>query len=309
MNAADVTKRARHPHLHGMAPDPIFDAVLSRNRLARAQSRAPADFLLAQSAADLVDRLRAVQRDFRRIVDVGTPAPLLASALAGAFPTADHRRVAPTPEAGAVVGDAERLPLAHESCDLVVSALAMQGWNDLPGALVQIRRALRPDGLFLGCLLGGRSLGELRAALTEADLRVHGGASPRVFPFADVRDMGGLLQRAGFALPVADSDVLTVRYRDLFALMADLRAMGATNVLVARSRRPTRRAVFLEAGRIYAERFADADGRIRATFEVVSVSGWAPHASQRRPAQPGSGRASLAAALGDRSAQLLRGGS
>src|SRR6185437_12704900 len=154
-----------------------------------------------------------------------------------------------------------------------------------------------PDGLFIGAIIGGGSLRELREALGEAEAEVTGGASPRVAPFADVRDMGGLLQRAGFALPVADSEPLTVRYDDLFALMADLRAMGATNALAERLRRPTRRQVFLRAAEIYAERFSDPDGRIRATFEVIFLSGWAPHASQQKPLAPGSARMRLADAL------------
>ena len=197
-----------------------------------------------------------------------------------------------------LVGELEALPIAPESLDLAVSALALQTASDLPGALVQIRRALKPDGLFLGALLGGRSLHELRTVLTEAEAETSGAVSPRVAPFADVRDMGGLLQRAGFALPVIDSETLTARYDHLFALMADLRAMGATNTLVARSRRPTSRAFFARAAALYAERFGDADGRIRATFEIVSLSGWAPHASQQKPAKRGSATISLAKALG-----------
>ena len=289
-----------------MAVDPIFDPDLCRRRLARAIARGPASFLLDRAVDDMVERLEPVQRAFARIADVGTPGPAFAFALARRFPAAHVARVAPVAAAGCatLIGEAEHLPLAAESCDLIVSALALQSANDLPGALVQIRRALKPDGLFLACLAGGRTLHELRSVLTEAEARVTGGASPRVYPFADVRDMGGLLQRAGFALPVADSEQLTVRYADLFALMADLRSMGATSALVARDRRPTRRSLFLEAARIYAERFSDADGRIRATFEIVSVSGWAPHESQQKPARRGSGQVSLAVALGDRSARL-----
>lgn len=288
-------------HIGTMAmPIEIFDTRLARKRLARAAAR-PADFLLTRGADDIVERLGAVRRHFARIADVGTPGPALHAALVRAYPEAQVTRVAPVGGSGlppgTVRGDVERLPLAAASIDLVASALALQGVNDLPGALVQIRTALRPDGLFIGSLLGGRTLGELRTVLTEAETTVSGGASPRVAPFADVRDMGGLLQRAGFALPVADSETLTVRYATLFALMADLRAMGATNVLVARSRRPTSRALFLEAARLYASRYADADGRIRATFEIVSLSGWAPHASQAKPAPRGSATVSLADAL------------
>lgn len=287
----------RSAHIAGMAtPLQIFDIDLARRRMARAAAGRPADFLLARAAEDIVERLGAVQRGFTRIADIGTPGPGLARALASAYPRALVARVSPLD--GAVRGDIEALPLAPASLDLATSALALQGVNDLPGALVQIRAALKPDGLFVGSLVGGRSLFELRAVLTEAETAVSGGASPRVSPFADVRDMGGLLQRAGFALPVADSETVTVRYATMFALMADLRAMGATNVLVARSRKPTSRALFLEAARLYAARYADPDGRVRATFEIVSLSGWAPHPSQAKPARRGSANASLAEALG-----------
>lgn len=285
---------------------PLFDTVLARQRLARAIAQGAADFLLIRSAEDMIERLRAVQRPFQMIADIGTPGPHLAQLLSAGWPQSRVLRVAPLAltaqgETGVgVVGDVERLPIAAGSLDLAVSALALQSANDLPGALVQIRRALKPDGLFLGAILGGRSLHELRTALIDAESETSGGVSPRVAPFADVRDMGGLLQRAGFALPVADSDVLTVRYDHLFALMADLRRMGATNTLVGRSRRPTSRAVFLRAAERYRERFADADGRIRATFEIVSLSGWAPDPGQQKPARRGSGQISLAAVLGDR---------
>ncbi len=290
------------------SPNAIFDPSLARRRLARATAGRPADFLLARAADDIAERLSTIKREFAMIADVGTPGPHLAAALAVHCPKARLVRVAPLPEPGHVVGHVighvEALPLATGRFDLVVSALALQGANDLPGALVQIRRVLRPDGLFLGAIVGGRTLTELRAVLTEAEAEVTGGASPRVAPFADVRDMGGLLQRAGFALPVADSEVLTVRYDTLFALMADLRAMGATSTLVARERRPSRRDMFMRAARLYAERFADPDGRIRATFEIVSLAGWAPHESQQKPARRGSGTISLGTALGDRSGQL-----
>jgi SAM-dependent methyltransferase len=210
-------------------------------------------------------------------------------------------RLAPLAEtlgpAPCLVGDEEILPFAPESFDLVASTLALQHANDLPGALVQIRRALKPDGLFLGCLLGGQSLNELRTALAIAESELCGGISPRVAPFADIRDMGALLQRAGFALPVADSEPLVARYADMFGLMADLRAMGATNPLEARARRPTPRRLFARAAQIYAERFGDPDGRVRATFELIFLSGWAPHESQQKPLAPGSAKMRLAEAL------------
>ena len=187
-----------------------------------------------------------------------------------------------------VVADEEALPFADGSLDLIVSALALQFVNDLPGTLIQVRRALKPDGLLLAALLGGDTLTELREAFAAAESEVEGGLSPRVAPFADVRELGGLLQRAGFALPVVDSDRLTVRYDSVVALMHDLRRMGATNVLSERRRTPLRRATLRRLAEIYAERFADADGRLRATFEIVWLSGWAPHESQQKPLKPGS---------------------
>jgi SAM-dependent methyltransferase len=280
-------------------PPAIFDTALARRRLARAARGKPAAFLLSRVVEDIGERLDTIPRAFPTIADIGTPGPALAAMLRARWPEANVSRLAPLPGPGvSLVGEAERLPFQRESLDLAVSALALQGANDLPGALAQIRQALKPDGLFLGALLGGQTLRELRAALTEAETALHGGASPRVAPFADVRDMGGLLQRAGFALPVADSDTITVRYDTMFGLMADLRAMGATNALVDRARTPARRALFLRAAALYAARFADPDGRVRATFEIVSLSGWAPHESQQKPARRGSATVSLASALG-----------
>jgi SAM-dependent methyltransferase len=190
------------------------------------------------------------------------------------------------------------LPCAPESLDLVVSALAFQFVNDLPGALAQIRKALRPDGLLLAAFAGGDTLTELRESFAAAESELTGGASPRVAPFAEVRAMGNLLQRAGFALPVTDQDRLTLRYADMLGLMRDLRAMGATNPLVERSRVPLSRRVLIRAAAIYAERFSDPDGRVRATFDIISLSGWAPHESQQKPLRPGSARMRLADALG-----------
>jgi len=199
-----------------------------------------------------------------------------------------------------VVADEEALPFGAEKLDLVVSALALQFVNDLPGTLVQIRRALKPDGLFLGALLGGDTLTELRQSFAVAESEIEGGVSPRVAPFADLRDLGALLQRAGFALPVTDVDRLTVRYETVFALMHDLRRMGATNNLLARRRTPLKRATLFRMAEIYGERFADADGRVRATFEIVWLSGWAPHPDQQQPLRPGSAKERLADALGTR---------
>ena len=197
-----------------------------------------------------------------------------------------------------VVADEERLPFRDASLDLVVSGLTLQFVNDLPGALVQIRRALKPDGLFLAALIGGDSLTELRQAFAGAEAEIEGGVSPRVAPFADVRTVGALLQRAGFALPVADVDRVTVRYSSVFSLMHDLRGMGATNVLRERRRQPLRRATLLRMAQLYAEKFADPDGKLRATFDIVWLSGWVPHSSQQQPLRPGSARTRLADALG-----------
>ncbi len=274
----------------------IFDRALQRRRLARALANGRADFLFHHVAEELVARLAGVQRDFAVALDLGSATPGLAALLAR--PGRTVVRAGPIADAGGdLVADEEALPFRDCLFDLVACALALQNVNDLPGALVQIRRALRPDGLFIAALVGGRSLFELRAAFTQAQAELEGGASPRVAPFADVRELGRLLQRAGFALPVADSEETVVRYDSMFGLMADLRAMGATNTLLARARTPLRRATLMRAAQIYAERYADPDGRVRATFEFVWASGWAPHESQQRPLAPGSAKMRLADAL------------
>lgn len=275
----------------------LFDRALQRRRLGRALSGAYPGFLLARCVEDLEERLGAVLRRFVRAADLGTPLPLALPVLGGKAESV--LRMAESGGAGAdLVGDLEALPLAEASLDLAASLLALHGVNDLPGALIQIRRALRPDGLFMGCLPAGQSLTELRQSLLAAEVELTGGASPRVSPFADLRDLGSLLQRAGFALPVVDSETVIVRYGTIFGLLDDLRAMGWGNSLSDRSRKPLRRAVLLRAAEIYAERFADADGRLRATFEIVWLSGWVPHESQQKPLKPGSAKARLADALG-----------
>jgi SAM-dependent methyltransferase len=285
----------------------LFDRPLARARLTRALRSATlesgADFLLRRAVGELIDRLALVKREFPVAVDLATPGPHAAAALAEERQIGFVLRAAPTTSKlgeGAyprIVADEERAPLADASCDLIASLLALQGVNDLPGALIQIRRALKPDGLFLGCVMGGESLNELRQSLTAAESEVRSGASPRVAPFADVRVLGALLQRAGFALPVVDLDRATARYGDMLALMRDLRAMGATNVLIARSRAPLRRGVLFRAAQVYAERFADDDGRLRATFDMVWLAGWAPHESQQKPLKPGSAKMRLEDAL------------
>lgn len=267
----------------------LVDKSLLRRRLVRAHARqtAGADFLLKAVIADMAERLAGIERHFAVAVAFAGQTEGLARALLDSGKVERLYRFEQVATAlrgttlpGAVI-DEEALPLAAGSIDLFAAGPALQWTNDLPGALIQIRRALKPDGLFLATMTGGDTLAELRQALAAAEGEIAGGASPRVLAAADVRDMGALLQRAGFALPVADRDRLTVRYASAFQLFADLRAMGATNVLVERERKPAVRRLFLRAAEIYAERFADEDDRIRATFEIVSLSGWAPH---ERPA-------------------------
>jgi SAM-dependent methyltransferase len=267
----------------------LFDRALLRARQSRALRAGSATFLLDRVAEDMQERLRAVLREFKNAADIGTSGDQVRNALSGRV---DQLARVDLPDL-----ESEPLPLRPESIELAVSALAFQFVNDLPGVLAQIRRALKPDGLLLAAMTGGDTLTELRQSFAAAEAELEGGVSPRVAPFADLRDVGALLQRAGFALPVTDVDRIVVRYDSAFALMADLRRMGATNVLVERRRTPTRRATLSRMAQIYAERFADADGRIRATFDVIWLSGWAPHASQQQPLKPGSAKASLAQAV------------
>jgi SAM-dependent methyltransferase len=269
----------------------LFDRALLAQRELRALFLGPAAFLLERVLDEMEERLGAVTRDFSNVTDVWTPSEALQLRL--------YRRLqVPVPrEAVLSAWVKETLQLAPGSRDLIVSALAFQFVNDLPGVLSQIRRALKPDGLLLAAMIGGDTLTELRQSFAAAEAECEGGVSPRVAPFVDLRDVGALLQRAGFALPVTDVDRVVVRYDSAFALMHDLRRMGATNVLRERRRTPTRRATMLRMAQIYGERFADPDGRIRATFDVIWLSGWAPHESQQKPLQPGSAKASLEAAV------------
>jgi SAM-dependent methyltransferase len=283
----------------------IFERSLLRRRCARAVKLGAETFLLERVAADMDERLSAVLRTFARAVDLGTPSDILRRALAdsGRVPgliaaePAAHRLDA---DFARVAADEEALPFADASLDLVVSALSLQFVNDLPGTLIQIRRALKADGLLLAALVGGESLAELREAFAEAESEIEGGLSPRVAPFADVRELGALLQRAGFALPVVDTDRVTVRYDTVRDLMHELRRMGATNILSERRRAPLRRDTLTRMEDIYSDRFGDPDGRLRATFEIVWLSGWAPHESQQQPLKPGSATHRLADALGAR---------
>jgi SAM-dependent methyltransferase len=282
----------------------LFDHRIAdrHRRRALAGANAGADFLLSDAVAELVDRLSVVQRKFARGVDLMTPLPGLAQRLGRGGQVGTMVRLDRLQETAGempfAVADAEALPLGAASVDLVASALALQSVIDLPGALAQIRFALRPDGLLLAALLGGDTLTELRQSLTAAEEEIRGGAAPRVVPFAGVRELGALLHRAGFALPVADHDRLTVRYDNAVALMRDLRAMGATNMLAETDRRPLTRAIVERTNAIYAERFAGEDGRIPASFDLIWLSGWAPDESQQKALRPGSAKTRLADALG-----------
>jgi SAM-dependent methyltransferase len=285
----------------------VFDRAAIARNLRRAQKLGPATFLIDRVAEDFGDRLSTVLRRFELAADVGSPTDAVRQRLRRANRVS--RIVALLPPSAVLptrsgeltaVADPEALPLRDHSFDLIFSALALQSVNDLPGTFIQIERALKPDGLFAAALIGGESLTELRQAFAAAEAELEAGASPRVAPFADVRGIGMLLQRAGFALPVTDLERLTVRYDSAFCLMHDLRRMGATNALAQRRRTPLRRSTLLRMIEIYAERFSDPDGRIRATFDVVWLSGWKAHPNQQRPLRPGSAEARLADALGTR---------
>ena len=252
-----------------------------------------------------MDRLLDLRRGFAIVLDLGahtgTMSEIWPREIEGVFLIhADLSQAmadAARSNAPSLACDEEALAFADSSLDAVLSCLSLHWVNDLPGAMIQARRALKPDGLFLASVLGGETLTELREVLAAAELEITGGISPRVSPFADIPDLGGLLQRAGFALPVVDSDTLTVTYDNLFALMAELRAMGESNAVDERLRAPTRKTVLFRAAELYAERYAGADGRIPATFQILTMTGWAPHASQQTPLRPGSATTRLADAL------------
>jgi SAM-dependent methyltransferase len=282
---------------------PIFDTPLLLARKRRALSRPVegADFLMRRAAGDFAERLDAVERKFAKAASLFCQTPAAVHAMQASGKVSQSVRVEADGlflgDAPGIVATAETVPFEEKSLDLAVSLLSLQAMNDIPGLLAQVRRVLRPDGLFLGVFAGAGTLTELRESLLVAETELYGGASPRVIPFPDVRDAGGLLQRAGFALPVADIETVVVRYDSLFSLMADLRAMGETNSMLDRPRRPGTRVLFARAAQIYAERFSDPDGRIRASFSLVWMSGWAPDPSQQKPMKPGSAKVSLAKIL------------
>lgn len=281
----------------------IFDTQLLLARKLRAlRGGGSANFLMRRMAEDLAERLATVERRFERAAAIFCLTADAADAVRESGKADEILRVEAdelllSGKYEGLVAAPETVPLEPESIDLAVSLMTLHEANDLPGLLVQIRRSLRPDGLFLGAMAGAGTLQELRQSLLQAETELSGGAAPRVSPFTDVRDAGALLQRAGFALPVTDIETLAVRYATMFDLMRDLRDMGASNSLVERSRRPVTRGLFLRAAEIYQERFCDPDGRIRATFNIVWMSGWAPHASQQKPLKPGSAKVSLKSVL------------
>jgi len=292
------------PAPNAPTPPQIFDRALLQVRRARAAPKQDkSDFLLERACADFIDRLDLIKRQF----DMGLILGAHNSDLAAKLTTTGKCRFAISADAcpallAATSGpriaiDEEYLPLKPETLDLIISPLTLQWVNDLPGTLTQIRASLKPDGLFMGALLGGDSLHELRHAFLAAETEIMGGATPRVAPFADIRALGALLQRAGLALPVVDRDLVNVRYASAIDLMSDLRAMGATNMLRDRSRTPLKRSVLTRAVEIYHDQFADNDGRIPASFEIIHMSGWAPHESQQQPLKPGSAKTRLADAL------------
>lgn len=281
-----------------MSPPRLFDTALRRARLARAaRAGLRDDVLMPRVIEDMADRLSFVLRDFALGVELDSRGPEMADTLQK-LPRVERILRAGESDGCDIALTGEALPFAEGSLDLVVSALALQWTEDLPGTLIQIRRALKPDGLFLAAVAGGDTLVELREAFATAEAETVGGISPRVIPFGGISDFGSLLQRAGFALPVIDSERVTVRYTSLSGLFRDLRAAGATNPMLARSRQPLRRATLARLDEVYRERFSDPDGKLRATVEIVWLSGWTPHESQQKPLRPGSAKARLADALG-----------
>ncbi|PPD14078.1 MAG: SAM-dependent methyltransferase [Methylobacterium sp.] len=288
---------------NGEVPE-LFDDVKARMALQRAARQGAATFLIERAQLDLLERLETILREFDPVLDLGTPGGMFASALLrlGRFSRLEHRgEIFPGNPAIAYRGlEGPDLGLEAGQYGLIVSGLWLQRVNDVPGMLAQVRRALRPDGLFLAAFVGGDSLHELRDCLLAAESEITGSAALRVFPFVDVRAAGQLLQRAGLALPVTDSEKLTIRYASFFTLLAECRAMGASASLLRRpGTPPLTRRVLLRAAELYGERHSDPDGKLRATIEMVWMSGWAPHESQQKPLKPGSAKARLADALAD----------
>lgn len=268
----------------------IFDRELLKQKRTRSADKfSETDFLFTWTIDNLRDRLEVIQRSPECVVQLGARG---GSIMNGATVCDLNNAFAPN-----ILADEEFLPFAPASLDCVISALNLHSVNDLPGSLIQIKNALKPDGMFIAALFGGETLHELRASLNSAEMEIRDGMSPRVFPFADKQELGGLLQRAGFALPVVDSEIITVTYKNMFKLLADIRGMGEGNIISARDKRYVGKDFFLKAAQHYAENFAEADGRIVASFEIIFLIGWAPHESQQKPLQPGSAKERLADVL------------
>lgn len=292
----------------------VFDRSAVRRHRDRAARRLTAhDFLFREAASRLTERLDDLKREFPLALELGAHGGILATELAQRRGiqtlvrcdlSAQMLRAGSGKKTGrcgaAVASDEESLPFAPATFDLIISCLSLHWVNDLPGALIQARRCLKPDGLFLAAMFGSDTLVELRRALLEAELAESGGAGPRISPFTEVRDAGALLQRAGFALPVVDMDAITVSYRSALDLMRDLRGMGEANAAVERRRSFTRRSTILRAAAIYADQHADSSHRIPATFQILTLTGWAPDPAQQRPLRPGSAVHRLATALDSR---------
>lgn len=274
--------------------EPIFDrGLIRRNRSRISLGFLNHSFLFDWTKNEISDRLNDVTRDFDVSLEIGSRGSIVAHPKILKLFTMDLAQLHCVNNSNFIQGSEEFLPFAQNSLDLIISTLNLHFVNDLPGALLQIRKSLKADGLFLAAMLGGETLHELRACLNEAELLLLGGLSPRVAPFADKPQMAGLLQRAGFSLPVVDSEIITVTYDSIFKLMHDLRGMGETNSMLARHKQFATKSLFLEAAKLYQERFSEADGRIRATFEVIFLLGWSPHHSQQKPLRPGSADVSL----------------
>ncbi len=277
----------------------IFDqGHIRRNKKRAAKNFQDHNFLFQWSQRELSDRLMDINRTFPTALQIGSRSTLKDHPKIGFLTTIDNTENPVLPNSPYICASEEFLPFAPQSFNLIFSNLNLHTVNDLPGTLLQIRCALKPDGLFIAAMLGGETLHELRHALAQAELNSEGGASPRVAPFADKPQMGDLLQRAGFALPVVDSDILTVTYNSLFKLLHDLRGMGEGNAILARQKKFATRSFFMEAARLYQEQFVEPDGRIKASFEIIFLLGWAPHSSQQKPLQPGSAKTSLIDVLG-----------
>ncbi len=289
----------------GQIPSSCTSQIFDRSQLRRNRERCATrfenhNFLFKWVEQELLSRLNDIKRSFPEALQIGARTSKNFTKNAGQaahiqnLTTMDISKALLQGRAETtLLGDEENLPFTQDTLDMVFSALNLHSVNDLPGCLTQINKALKPDGLFLAAMLGGKSLHELRCALTYAELEIKGGVSPRVSPFADKQQMGGLLQRAGFALPVVDSDVITVTYDTMFELLHDLRGMGEGNIITARDKRYAGRSLFMEAARYYADHFKEPNGRIRTSFEIIFLIGWAPHSSQPQPLKPGSATHSL----------------